>query len=77
MMTQAIQSNSEGIVDSVALSISENDLAKANIVLEKQSAAQRVSWALEHLPHNFMLSSSFGAQAAVMLHSSILMYQLC
>jgi phosphoadenosine phosphosulfate reductase len=68
MMTQAIQSNSEGIVDSVALSISDNDLAQANIVLEKQSAEQRVSWALEHLPHNFMLSSSFGAQAAVMLH---------
>ncbi len=28
----------------------------------------RVEWALEHLPGNAVLSSSFGAQSAVMLH---------
>lgn len=33
-----------------------------------QSAAQRVEWALENLPANHVLSSSFGAQSAVMLH---------
>jgi len=64
-MTQAIQSSN---IDHVALSISGDELAKTNIALEKLTALQRVGWALEHLPHNFMLSSSFGAQAAVMLH---------
>lgn len=32
------------------------------------SAQQRVEQAIEHLPGNHVLSSSFGAQAAVMLH---------
>jgi phosphoadenosine phosphosulfate reductase len=31
-------------------------------------AAARIEWALEHLPGNHVLSSSFGAQAAVSLH---------
>jgi phosphoadenosine phosphosulfate reductase len=65
MMTQAIQSN---VADNVKLSLSGYELAKTNIVLEKQTAMQRVTWALDNLPQNFMLSSSFGAQAAVMLH---------
>tara|TARA_R110002167_G_scaffold81072_1_gene222266 strand:- start:9386 stop:10144 length:759 start_codon:yes stop_codon:yes gene_type:complete len=47
---------------------STEELAQLNVQLEKSSAQERVSWALEHLPDNFMLSSSFGAQAAVMLH---------
>lgn len=29
---------------------------------------ERVIWALEHLPNQFVLSSSFGIQAAVCLH---------
>jgi phosphoadenosine phosphosulfate reductase len=32
------------------------------------SAAERIEWALEYLPGNHVLSSSFGAQAAVSLH---------
>jgi len=36
--------------------------------LERMSADQRVEWALETLPGRHMLSSSFGAQSAVMLH---------
>lgn len=32
------------------------------------TAPARVAWALEHLPGTFILSSSFGAQSAVMLH---------
>lgn len=36
--------------------------------LEACGAEQRIRWALEHLPGNHILSSSFGAQAAVMLH---------
>ncbi len=39
-----------------------------NRSLELMSAEERVSWALTHLPENHVLSSSFGAQAAVMLH---------
>ncbi len=44
------------------------DVAAANAVLEKQSAEQRVTWALDHLRPHIVLSSSFGAQAAVLLH---------
>lgn len=47
---------------------SVDKLAQINTDLEGQSAQQRVAWALENLPSNFVLSSSFGAQAAVMLH---------
>ncbi|KAB7898302.1 phosphoadenylyl-sulfate reductase [Rouxiella sp. S1S-2] len=43
-------------------------LAEVNGQLEKLSAEQRVSWALENLPGEFSLSSSFGIQAAVCLH---------
>lgn len=43
-------------------------LAGINSELEKQTAEQRVAWALEHLPGEFVLSSSFGIQAAVCLH---------
>ncbi len=32
------------------------------------SATERVRWSLEHLPANHVISSSFGAQSAVMLH---------
>lgn len=41
---------------------------KANALLERMTAEERVAWALEHLPGNHALSSSFGAQAAVSLH---------
>lgn len=34
----------------------------------KLSAEERVSWSLQHLPDQPVVSSSFGAQAAVMLH---------
>ncbi|TBM17466.1 phosphoadenosine phosphosulfate reductase [Hafnia alvei] len=43
-------------------------LAEINTQLEKLSAQERVRWALEHLPAEFTLSSSFGIQAAVSLH---------
>jgi len=36
--------------------------------LNPLSAPQRIAWALEHLPGTHILSSSFGIQAAVMLH---------
>ena len=43
-------------------------LAPLNAALEQLDAAARVAWALEHLPGAFVLSSSFGIQAALMLH---------
>ena len=69
-MIQAIQSSviETSVVEGEAMSMSGDELVQTNLKLEQQTAMQRVTWALEHLPHNFMLSSSFGAQAAVMLH---------
>ncbi|GAA5215881.1 phosphoadenylyl-sulfate reductase [Corallincola platygyrae] len=54
----------------LALPVSEQQAALTDInqMLEKQTAEQRVAWALEHLPGEIVLSSSFGIQAAVMLH---------
>ena len=43
-------------------------LAETNSQLEKLSAEARVAWALENLPGDYVLSSSFGIQAAVSLH---------
>lgn len=43
-------------------------LDQANRCLSQRSAEQRVAWALENLPAVHVLSSSFGAQSAVMLH---------
>ena len=46
----------------------DDELAGYNAALAGLDAEARVAWALEHLPGNHVLSSSFGAQAAVMLH---------
>ncbi|EGR1311709.1 phosphoadenylyl-sulfate reductase [Vibrio cholerae] len=43
-------------------------LTEVNQHLESLSAQERVEWALENLQGNHALSSSFGIQAAVMLH---------
>lgn len=43
-------------------------LNQGNDVLTTKTAEQRVEWALENLPQQFIISSSFGIQAAVMLH---------
>lgn len=43
-------------------------IAQANENLEQLAAQERVEWAMENLPGNFVLSSSFGIQSAVMLH---------
>ncbi|MCD1126602.1 phosphoadenylyl-sulfate reductase [Jinshanibacter sp. LJY008] len=44
------------------------ELTEINRQLESLSAVRRVTWALENLPENKVLSSSFGIQAAVCLH---------
>ncbi|MFQ3206512.1 MAG: phosphoadenosine phosphosulfate reductase [Glaciecola sp.] len=43
-------------------------LANLNQTLEAMPVRKRVEWALDNLPSNYMVSSSFGAQSAVMLH---------
>lgn len=43
-------------------------LAEVNARLARLDAEARVAWALEHVPGEHVLSSSFGAQAAVSLH---------
>ena len=43
-------------------------LTEANTSLEKMTALARVRWAVENLESEFVLSSSFGIQAAVCLH---------
>jgi phosphoadenosine phosphosulfate reductase len=43
-------------------------LGELNRVLEPLAAEKRVAWSLEHLPGAHVLTSSFGAQAAVSLH---------
>jgi len=49
-------------------SLPEPWLKQWNELLEQQTAQERVAWAMENLPGNFVLSSSFGIQSAVMLH---------
>ncbi len=44
------------------------DLDAANAELEKKTAQERIDFALDLLKPNLVLSSSFGAQAAVLLH---------
>lgn len=43
-------------------------LSEFNALLENKTAQQRIEWAVEHLPVQFVLSSSFGIQAALTLH---------
>lgn len=55
--------------DCTALSIMPPaPLPVINQQLERLDASARVAWALTHLPFGHVLSSSFGAQAAVSLH---------
>ncbi|OBT16365.1 phosphoadenosine phosphosulfate reductase [Vibrio sp. UCD-FRSSP16_10] len=44
------------------------ELARLNAELEDMTTQQRIAWALNNLQGSHALSSSFGAQAAVMLH---------
>lgn len=46
----------------------ERSVDELNAWLAGQDAAQRVAWALQELPGQHVLSTSFGAQAAAMLH---------
>ncbi|APD87412.1 phosphoadenosine phosphosulfate reductase [Alteromonas sp. Mex14] len=52
----------------LTLDISKEGLADINEMLEQMTAQERVAWALDNLPDTHIVSSSFGAQSAVMLH---------
>lgn len=43
-------------------------LGELNAQLEELSAIERIQWAYQNLEPNFVVSSSFGVQSAVMLH---------
>ena len=49
-------------------SATETDIDELNNRLAAMSAAERVEFAMQRLPGRHVLSSSFGAQAAVSLH---------
>lgn len=62
-------SNNTAVKEQVlSLDISKEELADINGSLEAMTAQQRVEWAFENLPDTHIVSSSFGAQSAVMLH---------
>jgi len=50
------------------LDVVDVDLAEANGLLEERTAEERVAWVLDRFKPHVVLSSSFGAQAAVLLH---------
>jgi phosphoadenosine phosphosulfate reductase len=52
------------------LSAAEDDRAldELNVWLEAHEAGERIAWALDTLPREHVLSSSFGAQSAALLH---------
>ncbi len=48
--------------------VENNSVAHINKQLESLFAVQRVEWVLENLPGDYIVTSSFGIQAALMLH---------
>jgi len=52
----------------VSSDLGSDCLQRWNRQLTEMDADQRVAWSLDHLPGKFVLSSSFGAQSATLLH---------
>ncbi|WP_026376839.1 phosphoadenylyl-sulfate reductase [Aestuariibacter salexigens] len=67
-MTSSAQILDWSATTSLALDADSAEIALVNQQLESLSAQQRVEWAMQHLPGQHIMSSSFGAQSAVMLH---------
>jgi len=63
-------------MSAVLKNLNQNHLDRDAIhaILGAKDAAGRVKWAMEHLPGEQIISSSFGAQAAVMLHLTTRFY---
>jgi len=53
---------------SLATDLQSALIHQSNYYLANKTAQKRVAWALEQLPQQFIISSSFGIQSAVMLH---------
>lgn len=56
------------VPDLVSAAEDDRALADLNVWLETLDAEDRVAWALESLPAQHVMSSSFGAQSAALLH---------
>ena len=67
-MSNNLSINQSRFLASDPTSFPKDELAQCNTDLEKNTAVERVEWALQNLPNAFVLSSSFGIQSAVMLH---------
>ena len=68
---EAALARNTGTASDVAAKIAEEhgvDLKAENAALESQSAEERVAWSIQHFKSHLALTSSFGAQSAVMLH---------
>jgi phosphoadenosine phosphosulfate reductase len=65
MTNLAQQIKPEGNLD---FNLDTTFITELNHTLEAMSLIKRVEWAVDNLPSNHMVSSSFGAQSAVMLH---------
>ncbi|GAB5379992.1 MAG: phosphoadenosine phosphosulfate reductase [Aliiglaciecola sp.] len=69
MSNLALQTPVDAVEQGLWLNQLDDDaFAELNAELEQKSPQQRVAWALENLPGEHIVSSSFGAQSAVMLH---------
>ncbi|MDF1852600.1 MAG: phosphoadenylyl-sulfate reductase [Verrucomicrobiales bacterium] len=62
------QTASATAVPTSTSSESSEELSEASRRLENASAEDRVAWALEHSEDRVIMTSSFGAQSAVLLH---------
>ncbi len=56
------------VMDNTTFDTSKLDLQQANEALVSMPAEQRMAWAVQRFPGHIVLTSSFGAQAAVCLH---------
>lgn len=72
---QAVAEKTDALEDAIAQPLTldeelsrEAALQHCNELFAKMSAEERVAWSLKNLPAQPVLSSSFGAQAAVSLH---------
>jgi phosphoadenosine phosphosulfate reductase len=58
----------DNLSGAISLGTANEEIAELNQQLEKMTPIARVEWSMANLPSNHIVSSSFGAQSAVMLH---------
>lgn len=68
MLNTQLDAVERGVNNTFDTTFPSPELAQWNQSLEKQTAESRTEWAMQNLPGEFVLSSSFGIQSAVMLH---------